>query len=256
MDTRREPQRLRQTIQAVKELILNRGLRPGDPLPTESELTDLLEVSRANLREAIRTLVTLDILEVRHGTGTFVGQLSLRPLVEGLTFKGILLPGNDSETLREVVEVRVALDLALAPAMVARLTGEDVPELRVHCDEMDAALSDSKRFGAADRAFHLELAERFGNELYGQLVAAFWDVHTIVAPKLGVPSSRDISETAQAHRALLDAAVRGDLDGYLAAVHDHYRPLLRSLESSATGAPRTVPSVSISPEAVVGLRHA
>lgn len=228
----REPLRLRQTIQAVKELILNRGLRPGDPLPTEADLAELLEVSRANLREAIRTLVTLDILEVRHGTGTFVGQLSLRPLVEGLTFKGILLPGNDSETLREVVEVRVALDLALAPAMVARLTGEDVPELRVHCDEMDAALMDSERFAAADRAFHLELAERFGNELYGQLVAAFWDVHTIVAPKLGVPTIRDVAETAQAHRALLDAAVRGDLEGYLAAVHDHYQPLLRSLESA------------------------
>ena len=256
MDKRRQPQRLRQTIQAVKELVLNRGLRPGDPLPTESELTELLEVSRANLREAIRTLVTLDILEVRHGTGTFVGQLSLRPLVEGLTFKGILLPGNDSETLREVVEVRVALDLALAPAMVARLTGEDVPELRVHCDEMDAALSDSERFGAADRAFHLELAERFGNELYGQLVAAFWDVHTIVAPKLGVPTSRDISETARAHRALLDAAVRGDLDGYLAAVHDHYAPLLRSLESSAAGAPQPVRSVHISHEHAGALRRA
>ena len=65
-------------------------------------------------------------------------------------------------------------------------------------------------------------------------MAAFWDVHTIVAPRLGVPTLRDISETAQAHRALLDAAVNGDLDAYLAAVHDHYRPLLRSLESATT----------------------
>lgn len=235
MNKQREPLRLRQTIQAIKELILSRGLGPGDPLPTEAELVELLEVSRSSLREAVRTLVTLDILEVRHGTGTFVGQLSLRPLVEGLAFKGILLPGDGSESLREVVEVRIALDLALAPAMVARLTGEDVPELRVHCDEMDDALMDSERFGAADRAFHLELAERFGNALYGQLVAAFWDVHTIVAPKLGVPSTRDVADTAKAHRALLDAAVRGDLDGYLEAVHDHYRPLLRSLESVTAG---------------------
>lgn len=230
----REPLRLRQTIQGVKELILNRGLRPGDPLPTEAELVELLAVSRSNLREAIRTLVTLDILEVRHGTGTFVGQLSLRPLVEGLAFKGILLPGNDFETLRQVVEVRIALDLALAPGMVERLTGEDADDLRAHCDEMTAAALRNEGFAAADRAFHLGLAERFGNELYGQLVAAFWDVHTTVAPRLGVPTLRDISETAQAHRALLDAAVNGDLDAYLAAVHDHYRPLLRSLESATT----------------------
>lgn len=230
----REPIRLRQTIQAVKELILNRGLRPGDPLPTEAELVELLEVSRSNLREAIRTLVTLDILEVRHGTGTFVGQLSLRPLVEGLAFKGIMLPGDDFETLREVVEVRIALDLALAPGMVERLTGKDATDLRALCDEMDAASLRNEGFANADRAFHLGLAERFGNELYGQLVAAFWDVHTIVAPRLGVPTLRDISATAQAHRALLDAAVKGDLEAYLAAVQDHYQPLLRSLESATT----------------------
>ena len=225
----REPIRLRQTIQAVKELILNRGLRPGDPLPTEAELVELLEVSRSNLREAIRTLVTLDILEVRHGTGTFVGQLSLRPLVEGLAFKGIMLPGDDFETLREVVEVRIALDLALAPGMVERLTGKDATDLRALCDEMDAASLRNEGFANADRAFHLGLAERFGNELYGQLVAAFWDIHMSVAPTLGLSGQREIDETAAAHERLLDAALAGDLEGYLDAVRAHYEPISRVL---------------------------
>ena len=115
MSGSREPQRLRQTIQAVKEHILTQGLKPGDPMPTEVQLVEELGVSRSNLREAVRTLVALDILEVRHGTGTFVGQMSMRPLVEGLTFKGVVLPGDDFKTLRQIVEVRQALDLALAP---------------------------------------------------------------------------------------------------------------------------------------------
>ena len=131
MTKHREPLRLRQTIQAMKELIIARGLRPGDPMPTEAELSELLEVSRGNLREAIRTLVTLDILEVRHGTGTFVGQLSLRPLVEGLTFRSVLLPGDDFEILRQVVEVRVALDLALARGVVEQLAGRSEPDARL-----------------------------------------------------------------------------------------------------------------------------
>ena len=113
MSRDRAPQRLRQTIDAIKELILEQGLKPGDAMPTEAHLADLLGVSRANLREAIRTLATLDIIEVHHGTGMFVGPMSLRPLVEGLTFKGVVLPGRDFETLRQVVEVRQALDLAI-----------------------------------------------------------------------------------------------------------------------------------------------
>lgn len=235
-----ESPRVRQTIEAVKDLILGRGLRPGDPLPTEAELTELLGVSRSSLREAIRTLVTLDILDVRHGTGTFVGGLTLRPLVEGLTFKGVLLAGEDFETLRQVVDVRIALDAALAPQIVARVADQEVPGLRVLCDQMAAAGARGETFGELDREFHLRLAQTTGNELYTQLVAAFWDVHTIVAPRLGVPTSRDLAETAQAHRAMLEAAERGDLQGYLVAVEAHYRPLMRFLHSAAlTKAART-----------------
>ena len=231
MVKQREPLRLRQTIQAIKELIITRALRPGDPMPTEAELSEMLGVSRSNLREAVRTLVTLDILEVRHGTGMFVGQLSLRPLVDGLTFKSVLLPGDDFEVLRQVVEVRIALDLALAPGVVERLAGGNEPELTELCEEMSRAVERNEGFAAADRAFHLSLAERLGNELYGQLVAAFWDVHTIVTPRLGVPSFRDAADTAIAHRVMLDAALSGNLDSYRAAVTEHYRPLLRSLDS-------------------------
>jgi len=128
--------------------------------------------------------------------------------------------------------VRVALDLALAPGVVERLAGGNEPELTSLCDEMTSAAERNELFAAADRAFHLSLAARLGNEIYGQLVAAFWDVHTIVAPRLGVPSTRDAVDTALAHRAMLSAALSGNLDAYREAVSAHYRPLLRSLGSA------------------------
>ena len=233
----REPRLLAQTTQALKELIIARGLRPGDPLPTEHELVAMLDVSRSNLREAVRTLVAFDILEVRHGTGTFIGRMSLKPLVNGLAFKSILLSGDDCETLRQVLEIRSALDLALAPGIVDRLAGGEAPDLAELCEMMAAAAGRGESFGDADRAFHITLAEHLGNELYGELVAAFWDVHTIVAPRLGVPSARDLVETADAHRALYEAAVAGDLDAYRTAVHDHYAPLLRVLSSVPAARP-------------------
>lgn len=222
------------TTTAIKELILARGLRPGDPMPTEAELMETLGVSRSNVREAVRTLVALDILEVRHGTGTFVGQLSLRPLVEGMVFRGVLSPGPDHTALREVIEVRTGLDLSLAPRIVERLAGQESADLRSCVDEMTTLAARNEPFGEPDRRFHLLLAQRLGNGLYGQLVAAFFDIHGAVAPTLGVVAQQDLDQTAAAHTRLLDAAIAGDLDRYRAAVLDHYEPLLRVLDTTET----------------------
>ncbi len=225
-------ERSHQTTSAIKELILARGLHPGDPMPTEAELVETLGVSRSNVREAVRTLVALDILQVRHGTGTFVGQLSLRPLVEGMVFRGVLVPGDDNAMLREVVEVRTALDLSLAPQLVALLAGQSAPELQACVDGMTQEARRNQNAPAHDRAFHLHLAQRLGNGLYAQLVAAFWDIHMAVAPRLGVAGARDLLDTAAAHQRLLETALAGDLDGYREAVVAHYDPILRVLAAS------------------------
>ncbi len=220
------------TVTAIKDLILSRGLRPGDLMPTEGELVELTQASRPAVREAVRTLVALDILDVRHGTGTFVGRMSLRPLVDGLVFRGVLMPGDDFEALREVVEVRTVLDLALAPQVVAKLTGTPAADLRGLVADMRDAAARGATAPEADRAFHEGLAERLGNRLYRQLVGAFWDVHATVQPHLGLPTPQDLLDTAAAHGALVEAAVSGDLAAYEQAVHDHYAPLLRVLQAS------------------------
>ena len=92
-----------------------------------------------------------------------------------------------------------------------------------------------ENFASEDREFHLTIAGLIGNELYGQLVAAFWDVYTLVGPRLGVPTPRDMADTVRAHQDMLDAAKSGDLEAYRDAVQAHYAPLLRVLDST-TGA--------------------
>jgi len=223
------------TVSAIKDLILARGLHPGDPMPTEAVLVEELGVSRSSIREAVRTLVALDILEVRHGTGTFVGQLSLRPLVEGMVFRGVLIPGDENAMLREIVEVRTGLDLSLAPLMVERLAGDpDTAALRACVAEMKAKAARNEPFPDEDRQFHLLLAQKWGNGLYGQLVAAFWDIHMTVGPSLGAAPQRELDVTAVAHERMLDAAVAGDLEAYRDAVQAHYEPIHRMLTSWAS----------------------
>ncbi|RYG76499.1 FadR family transcriptional regulator [Yimella sp. RIT 621] len=217
---------------AIKELILERGLRPGEPMPTENELVELLGISRSSVREAVRTLVALDILAVKHGRGTFVGEVSLRPLVEGMVFRGVMSSGDDYRTLREVVELRTTLDLAMADHVVESLAGQDSSELRALTAQMRERVQQGKSFADADRAFHEGLAGLQNNDLFAQIVGALWEIHATISPKLGLPTSRDMHDTANAHVELLDRAAAGDLEGYRAAVVAHYAPLLRVIDKT------------------------
>ena len=231
---RRGTMRRAETADRIRDLILTRELIPGDPLPTESELCDTLDVSRSSVREAIRSLATLDIVEVRHGHGTFVGNMSLDPMVQALVFRGSLSSGDNLRALREIVEVRLALDLAMAEQIVGALAGTEQPVL----DELVAQMTESAQAGRtfleADRAFHTRILAAVDNQLAGQLVAAFWDIHTAVLPRLGLALPSDMQQTAHAHGEMVTAALAGDLAGYRHAVVTHYEPLQRMLEKAST----------------------
>lgn len=225
-----------ETAQRIKELVLRQGLHPGDALPTETELCELLGVSRSSVREAVRTLSTLDIVEVRHGRGTFVGQMRLDALVETLVFRGVLNAGDDVDALREVVEVRHTLDDSMAARVVGAFADTTNPELDELVAEMVESAERGESFLAADRAFHAALLARIDNTLVGQLVTAFWDVHSAVMPRLGLQVPDDLERTARAHGAMLRAAEAGDVEAFRAAVAEHYAPLRRMLERADSGA--------------------
>lgn len=222
------------TSDRIKDLILADGLRTGDLLPTEGELCTRLGVSRSNVREAIRKLSTLDIVDVRHGHGTYVGEMSLDALVEALVFRGVLSPGDDLRALRDVVEVREALDYGMSEAIVKSLAGTTNPDLSALVEEMVAMAQEGRSFPQQDRAFHTGLLESLDNSLVGQLVAAFWDVHTAVLPKLNLAVAADLERTARAHGLMLEAAEAGDVDAFHSAITVHYEPIARALDHAPT----------------------
>ncbi|SPT53834.1 L-lactate utilization operon repressor [Actinomyces bovis] len=214
---------------AIKDYIIKENLGPGDPLPTESQLCTKLGVSRSSVREAVRTLVALDIVDVRHGHGMFVGQVSMRPMVESLVFRGRLNPGDDFQALRDVVQVRELLDHALAPEVVAAWKGREEPVLDQVVAEMTSLAATGSLFTEQDRTFHSMLLAPLENHLFRNLTDAFWSVHTLTVPLLGASTPENINRTALAHAQMLAAARAGDLDAYRAAVHEHYLPLKQVL---------------------------
>ncbi|QCT32849.1 FadR/GntR family transcriptional regulator [Actinomyces sp. oral taxon 171] len=217
------------TMTAIKNYILRSGLQMGDALPTESQLCTDLGVSRSSVREAVRTLVALDIVEVRHGHGMFVGQVSMRPMVESLVFKGLLNPGDDHRGLRNIVEVRITLDNALAEPVTHAWNNRQDPELDTIVDKIEHLASQGELFTDQDRRFHTRLLEPLDNRLYLHLTEAFWAIHTLTVPLLGAPKLEDLTSTAKAHRAMLHAARTGNIPAYHQAITQHYAPLLAVL---------------------------
>ena len=221
----RVPTRMSRAIRdEITGLILSRGLRSGDPLPTETELVEALGVSRNSIREALKALQALDIVEIRHGYGTYVGRLSLDPLADGLTFRALHDIGRDLRSMEEILEVREALEAALIRRVAESVPEEDLAALDEVTKRMAEHAKSGDTFADEDREFHEILYRSLNNALVTQLLRAFWDVFHRVNHRLGV-TDPDPAQTVRRHRAIVTALRKRDVARAEHAMVEHFRNL-------------------------------
>lgn len=236
---RRGRSSLRQQVaDGIKRHMLTHRMRPGDPLPTESELCATLGASRSSVREAVKSLAALDLVEVRHGHGTYVGGLGLSALAESMIFRGLLSPDDAFRAYADLVDVRELFERGNADGIVTALTPAHLDTLDGLVAEMARHPAGSDGFAAADRAFHALLVEPLGNDLISQLTQVLWDSYATVGPQLDMATLDDERQTLAAHRAIADAARSGDAGAFATAIGAHYAPVRGRVAAARAAAGR------------------
>jgi DNA-binding FadR family transcriptional regulator len=159
------------TIEKIKKMLVDGQLRPGDRLPVEKDLAASLGVSRNTLREAVRALSTLKVLQTRQGDGTYVTSLQPALLLDGMGFVADL-HREDGEL--QFLHVRRLLEPEATALAVERLTDAALAELRDLLDEAQELVRadpiDHDRLMANDRAFHRLITSHCGNPVLAALV--------------------------------------------------------------------------------------
>ncbi|MDT0346045.1 FadR/GntR family transcriptional regulator [Streptomyces sp. DSM 44938] len=218
----------------IKKLILRRRLAPGDPLPTESEMMSLFGVSRNSVREALKALQAVSIVDIRHGFGTYVGSLSLDSFVEGMVFRAAVRHRRGEASLGELLEVREALEAGLILSVAGKVPDDDLEALRELVRTMEREAGVGRVTAATDRAFHLALYRSLGNHLLSEVLDAFWAAFHRVREDLK-EDHQDPRVTCARHQDILAALEAADGPRAADAMRHHFAGIRQLLSESAAG---------------------
>lgn len=148
------------------DLIKAEQLRPGDKLPAERELAAEMHVSRPVLREALRALAIMNVVEIRQGAGTYITALEPQQLVSHLEF----VFSKDPVALSQVIETRRIVELGNVRLAAQRITPDELADLAALLRRLRDAVDDADRFAELDIAFHDAVCEAAGNFLLVQFM--------------------------------------------------------------------------------------
>ena len=214
-------------VARIREVIEQGHLRAGDRLPTETELSRQLGVSRTVVREAVSQLESLGLLSVQRGRGMFVGSWSgLSGCVKMLRSALALSP----KELVQFTEFRNAIECYAARRAAEVATPQDLVELQTLCDEMDRPGREGLEAMQIDFQFHRRLMAITGNELMTNVLEVVQEF-ALAAMVQTTPQPRDRESSHRRHQAIVKAIRAGDPDAAEKAMQAHMQHTLRMLET-------------------------
>lgn len=202
-------------VNSLLALIKERQLLPGDKLPPERELAQMMNVGRPSLRAALRALALMNVIEIHPGSGTYVGSLDPERLVEHLEFVFAL----DDSSVLQLFDARRTLELRTSALAAQFITDEEVDQLEAILTVWAGAVDNEIR-EEADRDFHKLIAVCSRNPILSRFVMIVNQLGTESRWRAyGLPTA--IDKTMDEHRAIVDALRQHDPEAAQAAMLLH-----------------------------------
>lgn len=196
------------------QYILTEPVKEGEKLPNEFRLGELFGVGRSTIREAVKSLVSKGILEIRRGAGTYVVS-HISPEEDPLGLRNV----EDKLALAlDLADVRMILEPGIAEMAAINATQSDIKRLKEVCRLVEEKIESGESYVKEDILFHTTVAACSGNKVVEQLIPI---IDTAVLMFVNITHNKLINETVTTHRQVVAAIEAGDMIGARSAMMMH-----------------------------------
>ncbi len=210
------PHLAREVVNAIARLIMERVWAPGDSIPSEKELAARFGVGRSTIREAIQSLVTMGVVSIRPGEGSFIREPTSELLSDAFLWGLLLSPRN----VGDFTEFRICVETMCAARAAAVASPATITQLRELLALMKRDQADDQRFKEHDNRFHVTIAEATGNPIFVKVVATLQSTVRLWFP-ITSPLTGSVEDTHAEHRAIAAAIADGNESKARQAMQTH-----------------------------------
>ncbi|ALE93828.1 GntR family transcriptional regulator [Arthrobacter alpinus] len=197
-----------EAITKIKDMIISGELSAGDRLPPEKELSEKLGLSRSSLREAVKALEIIRVLDVRRGDGTYVTSLEPKLLTEAMAF---IVDLHQDKSILDIFEVRRILEPAAAAMAAGRISPEEITELRATMENIGDDTS-VESLVEHDLVFHGLIATAANNSYLTSVLDGLSSSTVRARIWRGLTQEKAVDRTLAEHTAIIEALERGDAE--------------------------------------------
>lgn len=190
----------------IKASIFKGELKPGDQLPSERELSETFNVGRPTIREALRTLGVLGMIESNPGIkGSVVKKIDLTLYLDAIGDQFSWMIQADKTSFKEMWEARKYIELGIAQLVSQHADDKDISDLDQYIRRMEASEGNVKKYFTVAMEFHLKLAELSRNRILYMVWKLFYDIGLKGYPVLKALYPNQIPKLLEANKLMLRA---------------------------------------------------
>lgn len=205
-----------QAFREIRSYIIRNELKAGDLLPTEQNMCQMLGVSRNVLREAIKSMELMGMIQSIPGRGTMIKEFNLDFIFQNVLFFTV---GDEMKSIQEMLNIRKNIELCYMREAFLALSTEDIVAIRECYESIKSKWQQRIFFHADDKEFHMTLFKHLKNSVLDSLLQAIWAVDE----KFQIEEkSKHLDNTIAKHEAIVVALEQHDYDAFAKAMEAHF----------------------------------